>query len=76
MSLFNTKRRPAVVVGHLLGDTPKDVAAWAQNAVDQGMTAQGLDPRDRLILEMFKALAILARERPSAPLSQSNEAGE
>lgn len=64
MSLF-AKTKPAVVVGYVPGDTPEDVAKWAQNAVEQGMCVGGLDTRDRLLLEVFKALAILAREKVS-----------
>ena len=64
MSLF-AKIRPAVVVGYVPGDTPEDVAQWAQNAVEQGQFACGLDTRDKILLEVFKALAILARDRAS-----------
>lgn len=77
MSFFNRPKTPAVIVGYLPGDTPADVATWAQNAADQGMIVGGLDTRDRILLEVFKALAILAREKaPSAPLSQPHKTGE
>jgi len=75
MSLF-AKTKPAVLIGYVPGDTPEDVAKWAQNAVEQGQFACGLDTRDKILLEVFKALAILAREKASAPLSQPHKTGE